>query len=288
MLSLQRSAGNAAAARLAERLRPPPPPRPPVAAARPVLARTLRVKNPTSPIPRPGGVGMARTNAATVRDYLLQICGAGAVAVNGGTGAVTLNAGFCVVPQGQAGGPAHASATPAGCTCLCDLIASAHDWRIEIDDGDWPHTDFDSDARAETPGRGSGGKVTAPSPNNPTIYGAGTDTGAELDTAPWLVLAHELCGHAWLGDRGIHRPDHHPRRGEGGHQLTVGRENLIRAEHHIAARGSFRDAHCGESYTRAQAGSPAQWSTFHAACVAWRDRYNRAHGTNYTINQRIP
>ena len=60
--------------------------------------------------------------------------------------------------------------------------------------------------KSEVPGVGTGGRVTAPSPNSPKLWGAATAAGKRLDIDPWLVLGHELCGHAWLGDRGEHAP----------------------------------------------------------------------------------
>ena len=50
-------------------------------------------------------------------------------------------------------------------------------------------------------------------------------SGTALNIDPWLVLGHELCGHAWLGNAGKHGPDEAAARGEGGHQETVAREN---------------------------------------------------------------
>ena len=267
-----------------------------VALARAVLARSLRVKNPAANIPNPGGTGVIKTNGDTIREYLDTICAGGTVAVDAGTGDVTLSAGFCVTPVPPQGStalvtsPAQSSATRAGCNCLCDLIGSAHDWRIEVNDAAWPETKFDSDWKAKDKKNGSGGKVTAPSLNSQKVWGTATATatGAAYDTPSWLVLAHELCGHAWLGDQGMHGPDHKKRRGEGGHQFTVDRENLIRGEHQIPLRGSFKDPNCGESYFRDQQEGAIQWSNYRDVCIAWRKRYNRKHGTQYTINDRIP
>jgi len=112
------------------------------------------------------------------------------------------------------------------------------------------------------------------------VYGTGTVSGGELDTDPWLVLGHELCGHAWMGDQGLHGPDEVQPRGQGGHQETVKRENLIRAEQNIELRGSFKDPNCGESYTLKK--GTTTWSSFHKVCVAWRS----AHG--YSITDKIP
>jgi hypothetical protein len=202
---------------------------------------------------------------------------------------VSLKASFCTETGWLwwKSSPAEKSSTPTGCGCLCDMIASANAWTIVVDDVSWPHTDFDDPAKAET--SGTGGKVTAPSPNSPKLWGTATVSGKTLDMDSWLVLGHELCGHGWLGDRGKHGPDHAKRRGEGGHQETVKRENLIRDEHKIERRGGFKDPYCGESFWRDKAtNGPVQWSSSVAVCQAWRDDYNKKNKTSYKISDKIP
>jgi hypothetical protein len=267
---------------------PPPPTR--------TLSRSVRVQNPGGNIPNPGATGVVQTNAATIQTYLQQLCATGGVTVNTGSGAVSLSGGYCAAPALTAGtmgppapSPAQSSTTPVSCGALCDMVGSAHVWTIVVDDAAWPHTSFDNDANASTPGTGTGGSVTAPSPNSPKLWGAGTTTGAALDSPAWLVLGHELCGHAWMGDRGEHGPDEAQPRGEGGHQATVGRENLIRGEHGMTLRGGFKDPNCGESYFRDRAApGTVNWSSFRNVCVTWRNNYNTAHGTSYGIGDRIP
>lgn len=262
------------------------------------IQRKLTVVDPKSNIPNPGGKGAVQTNAKTIEDYLKTLCpeGAASVKVDPGSGAVSIDKTFCspvALPKGIAGppspAPAETSKFKTGCTCICDFTASAHDWKIEVNDADWPHTDFDDDPGSETPGKGTGGKVTAPSPNSPKLWGAATAGGATLDIDPWLVLGHELCGHGWLGDRGEHKPDVTPPRGEGGHQKTVERENLLRAEHGIDLRGTFKDPYCGESYWRDKAApGKVNWSSFLSVCEAWRKAYNKKMGTKYKISDKIP
>jgi len=263
-----------------------------------VVQRKLIVEDPASNIPNPGGKGAVQTNAKTIEDYLKTLCpdGAASVKVDPKSGGVSIDKAFCspvALPKGVAGPPSPAPATTSkfktGCSCICDFTASAHDWKIEVDDTDWPHTDFDDDPGSETPGVGTGGKVTAPSPNSPKLWGAATAGGKTLDIDPWLVLGHELCGHAWLGDRGEHKPDMTPPRGEGGHQKTVERENLLRAEHGIDLRGTFKDPYCGESYWRDKAApGKVHWSSFLSVCEAWRKDYNKKNGTKYKISDKIP
>jgi Domain of unknown function (DUF4157) len=263
----------------------------------PNLRRRVAVVRPGDNIPNPGGRGVVQTNAETVRRYLTTICSGGSVTVDRGSGAVGINSSFCTspaLPRGAVGprapSPALSSTEPTGCSCLCDLVNSTHIWRIRVDDTRWPHTDPDDrDAGAgRTPG-GTGGEVTTPSPNSPKLWGAATTSGTALNIDPWLVLGHELCGHGWLSDRGMHGPDEASPRGEGGHQRTVERENLLRREHGIDLRGTFKDPNCGESFWRDRAApGTVNWSSYHSICAAWRADYNRRHGTSYTITDRIP
>ncbi len=263
------------------------------------LRRKVVVDKPKNPIPRPGGKGVVQTNAQTIKDYFATLCSAGAPTVNSGTGEVGIGSSFCTRPQAtlwgfkmpwSAASPAEQSKTPAGCGCICDLVNSAHLWTIRVDDGSWPHTVFDDDAAAngKKPG-GTGGMVFAPSPNSPKLWGAATASGKELNIDPWLVLGHELCGHGWLGNFGKHGPDEVAPRGEGGHQETVARENLLRQEHGIELRGTFKQPNCGESFWRDKsAPGTVNWSSFHAVCQSWRTRYNTANGTTYKITDTIP
>lgn len=240
------------------------------------LRRKVAVDKPKDPIDNPTGKGLVQTNAATVENYLRTLCSEGGVTVDKGTGVVSLKASFCPTPMppNVAGPPAPAPADTAkeatGCGCLCDLIGSANDFTILVDDKDWPHT--------------SGRVVTTPSPNSPKLWGAATETGKTLTIDPWLVLGHELCGHAWLAEKGL--PDDNATRGEGGHQETVARENKLRKEHGIEARGNFKAPFCGESFWQTKAGpGPIEWSTYMKKCQAWRVK---TYGNKYKISDKIP
>jgi hypothetical protein len=260
------------------------------------LQRKLKVDKPTDKIDNPGGTGLVQTNAAAINSYLTTLCADGAPSVDATTGEVKIASSFCTgapLPPGVAGPPspsAATSSTATGCTCICDLVASSNMWRIQVDDKRWPHTDFDDDAKALGTGAGgSGGVVTAPSPNSPKFWGAATASGKALNVDPWLVLGHELCGHAWLGNSGSHGSDSAKARGEGGHQDTVARENALRAEHGIELRGTYKDPQCGESFWRdKKAPGTVNWSTYRAICINWRDDYNKTHKTSYGINDKIP
>lgn len=240
------------------------------------LLRKVNVDKPKDMIANPTGKGLVQTNAQTVEGYLQTLCSGGTVSINKGSGSVSLAAGYCPTPMpaGVAGPPAPAPADkskePTGCNCLCDMVGSANDYTIVVDDKDWPHT--------------SGRVVTTPSPNSPKLWGAATVSGKAMTIDPWLVLGHEFCGHAWLAEKGL--PDNNATRGEGGHQETVGRENELRKEHGIEARGSFKDPYCGESFSQDKAGpGPVEWSSYLKKCEAWR---KKTYGGKYKISDKIP
>ena len=227
----------------------------------PLLHRKVNVDKPKDFIANPTGKGLVQTNAQTVEGYLQTLCSGGTVSVNKGSGGLSLAAAFCPTPMptGFAGPPAPAPADkskePTGCNCLCDMVVSANDYTIVVDDKDWPHT--------------SGRVVTTPSPNSPKLWGAATLSGKATTIDPWLVLGHEFCGHAWLAEKGL--PDDNATRGEGGHQETVSRENELRKEHGIETRGNFKDPYCGESFSQGKAGpGPVAWSSYLKTCEVWR------------------
>jgi hypothetical protein len=248
--------------------RPPGPPR---------IQRKLEIRDAGNAIPNPTGNGLVQTNAQTAQTYLQTLCAAGAMAVDGTSGAVSFGtADFCPTPYPPdfvgppAPAPSDLSSTPTGCNCLCTMINSATTYTIVIDDTSWPHT--------------SGTVVTAPSPNSEKSWGTATKSGATMAIDPWLVLGHELCGHAYLGEMGL--PDDNVTRGEGGHQETVARENLLRGEHGIEERGGFKDPYCGESFSQEKAGpGPINWSSYLEKCKAWR---KSNYGDKYKISDRIP
>lgn len=267
-------------------------------AGAPAVQRKVTVKDPSVNIPNPGGKGLVQTNAKTVEDYFKTLCPepSAGIAVDPKSGDLSIATAFCTeapLPPDVYGPPspppAQLSSYRTGCGCLCDLSASTHTWQVQVDDSAWPNTVFDNATDAITPGVGTGGVVTTPSPNSPKLWGAATAGGKTLNIDPWLVLGHELCGHAWLGNWGAHGPDEILPRGMGGHQATVARENLLRAEHGIELRGTFKQPYCGESFWRDRAKpGTVNWSSYLSTCRTWRAAYNKAHGTTYKISDTIP
>jgi hypothetical protein len=277
-------------------------------AARPAngLQRKVIVDKPTADIPNPTGKGVKQTNAVTVQNYLGELCSGETPNVDGASGEVSMSGAFCFVPGMQIGhevlptGPAPAteSKTPTGCTCLCDLVHSKNVWTIKVDDVSRPHTSFDDPKAAigETPG-GTGGFVTTISPNSPKVFGSVSASGKRVDYDPWLILGHELCGHGWLGNYGM-AEGAEIRESVGRQPLTIDRENALRAEHQIEARGrSFRDPFCGESYERFKTDKDAKATkagtgTFDTGlmdfCTRARARCKKPDKKLFKIDEKIP
>lgn len=264
------------------------------------LQRKVAVDKPDKLIPNPGGKGVSQTNAATIQNYLGELCSGETPKVDATSGAVSMSVEFCSVPGFQIGhevlpaGPAPATeaATATGCTCLCDLVSSKNLWTIKVDDVSRPHTSFD-DGEAATgvkPG-GTGGVVTTISPNSPKVFGSVSVSGKKVDYDPWLILGHELCGHGWLGDRGKSETAEVIAK-VGRQPLTIDRENALRAEHQIEARGrSFRDPFCGESYERSKSGKPGT-GVFDPGlmdfCTRARARCKKPNKGLFKIEEKIP
>jgi hypothetical protein len=115
------------------------------------------------------------------------------------------------------------------CRCICAAIEFDRTVTIRVDQ------------RRATIG---GGGVTVDAVEDDTANGVGSDETVFIDdhggfSAPdWVILAHELCGHALPGMRGTH-PEWRPgRRGydPNWHQRAIDAENEVRAERGVPQR----------------------------------------------------
>ncbi len=215
---------------------------------------------------------------------------------------------------------AGASSTPTGSKCLCTIVNSSNWWTIEINDSDHPRTMNESDPRNAAHTRN--GRVRVTSPNSPKQYGAAT-MGGQLENDPtWLILSHELCGHAWLQENNLPEAseerspqairnsqtgkldvgNRNTLRGSAvaphGDEFAIQRENLIRQEHHLPSRGyRIRDPYCGESFWRDRADpqGPVHFTegedpkfTFMQQCEYLRSELPENKDGKYPIDQQIP
>ena len=199
------------------------------------------------------------------------------------------------------------STTPTGSLCLCEFVNSG-EMMVEFRNDHSPVT--------------GEGLIYIPTPDSPRQWGAATVSGALMDIPPWLALAHELCGHAYnmrhpAGDGSEEGPgiisdrtesaDGTITNGDGSplrpnqatrHGRTVERENMIRAEHGIEARGyRLRDPYCGESFYRDRGGADTSvhWQpgeaggeTYLDQCERFRAQLPQSRVRRYRIDERIP
>lgn len=310
----------------------------------PAVMRTLLVDEPDKKIPNPQGTGLDQTNARTVEQYLRQLSPQGNPRVEPGSGKVSMDTSFCPASLGGRvwrgtkagfaqgarigayffglgaivgallggvigslvglfGGSSQTaeSRTPTGSSCICGFINASRTWHIQLQDI------IDDSHRPVT----GSNFVQVPSPNASKIVGAALVSGRLENSEPWLVLGHELCGHAWLD---LQRQQEGDVPGEDlRHHRSVERENLIRQEHGLEARGfRLKDPYCGQSFVRdktAPAGPPQWLHTFNERdqkllremgkgdlaeqtdldeCQQAREQYLGDLAKRYRVDQRIP
>jgi hypothetical protein len=143
-----------------------------------------------------------------------------------GSGEVDAKEGFCKNDTNPEAGPGclHAQ-TLLSCSCVCAAINSDTTFNISWKPKDPPHTDLNNEYDPNFPDSGSGNPnifVGQPHPNgSPGCGDSFPPNGDEsrVRDPNWLILGHELCGHALFGY------------GEGQGDATISIENTIRDEH---------------------------------------------------------
>jgi len=212
--------------------------------------------------------------------YFNQLCADAKVSIVGGE--VVLPADFCTKAEPDAGEPnplskAGLSKTPTSCTCLCDLDASSKEVTIQVDDNNAGLTAFTNAPGEEALDAPRGAIVTVPSPIGKKTTQM-MKSGKKETFEPFIVFGHELCGHGWMAIKGELAKDDNAERGRGGHQETVERENMMRREHGLTERNTFREPFCGE----------VDDSDYQKECKIWRDEYNKLNATKFTLADTIP
>lgn len=220
------------------------------------------------------------TQSEILLKYMNQLCGDAKVSVSGGD--VVVPKEFCTKPAPDAKEPnplsrADLSKTPVSCNCFCDLDASDKVVTMQVNDNIEGLTEFTADAGEEKLDAPRGATVTVPSEQGKKVTQT-VKSGKKEVFKPYIVLGHELCGHAWLAIKGELQKDENAERGRGGHQETVERENMIRREHGETERNTFREPYCGE----------VDGSKDQKECEVWRNEYNKLNGTSYTLADTIP
>jgi len=259
------------------------------------ISRKLSVENPDGMIPNPTGSGISQTNGQTVFDYINQLCPDTDWMMQDGR-IELLDTNFCFPSEEQEDGsfksPSQLSAHPVSCECLCETSMDPLDnIIIRINDQE--------EGTGSTNDNAGGTIINVPSPNakESKVMGA---SGTMVDSPPFIILAHELCGHHLLSRHGNDNENMLNDR-RGGHDPTINRENEIRSEHGIDQRGTFRDPCCGlgdnspegmEGTTHPCGKKFEEGLTKHRKyayeCKHWRDEYNRLNGTSFAVEDAIP
>lgn len=262
----------------------------------PPIERKISVQDPHQNIPNPDGKGLKQSNELTVLDYMSDLCPDTDFMVGGGQ-VELLDTSFCFPSEEQEDGsfksPSELSDHPVSCECLCEMIMDPFELiTIRIDDN--------VEGTGSTGTAGGITVISVPSPNAKEQLVRGT-TGESVGSPPHIILAHELCGHHWLAKHGVDEGENVANMARGGHDSAIGRENLVREEHDLKTRGTFRDPCCGLG--ESTAGDLAKPSgkcgkEFEEAkerhrglayeCQHWREEYNKLNGTNFTTDDAVP
>ena len=117
-------------------------------------------------------------------------------------------------------------------------------------------------------------------------WGGGAQSGTRVPQSTWRVLGHELCGHAWLMQRGVHPTSPGPVISGGrvmsrpSHDPTIAIENQIAKDvlgPTAPQRGMHTDPHAGESFGQITiSGYPNNSSDLSALPATMQSRVNTA------------
>jgi Domain of unknown function (DUF4157) len=259
------------------------------------ISRKMSVEKPDINIPNPGGNGLVQTNVVTVLDYVSKLCPDTAFMASGGE-IIIVDASFCSPsvkqPDGTFKRGSEVSAHPVSCECLCDMIMNPLlQITVRISDTTGADTNLNNITKPV---------ITVPSPNGKPVPVRGK-SGKTIASPPFIIFGHELCGHLFLALSGSNEKRNTQNIDRGGHDPAIKRENLMRKEHGLALRGTFRDPCCGLSLsTSVDLAKPTgkcgddfekaknKKGTAANECKHWRDEYNKLNGTNFTTDDVIP
>ncbi len=177
------------------------------------------------------------TNRDIVRDMLRQICPKAVLNVAEDGTVNLLDPNFCIAALAGMIAMQHRSC----CKCICDIVGSERTVTIRVNDdlklhGGGRTIAADNDDSAN----GIGSDQTVEIENKSRYRQKRTDTLEWMDVPGWVILAHELCGHALPGINGT-EPEWRP--GKPGyrkdwHHASEQIETDIRTEHRLPNRGT--------------------------------------------------
>jgi len=131
--------------------------------------------------------------------------------------------------------------TCTSCKCLCKMISSSKTVTIEIsNDLSRAGGGITIDEVPDDTANGNGSNETVRIENQNRYRQRNPDTGDWQNVPDWIILAHELCGHALPGIQGVH-PEWRPGRSgydPNWHDKAKEIEDNIREEHELPKRGT--------------------------------------------------
>ncbi|HEX6288339.1 MAG TPA: DUF4157 domain-containing protein [Herpetosiphonaceae bacterium] len=226
------------------------------------IQRALTIVDPGATAPNQP-VGGTLTNAQMAEGWIDQLCPTGNWTVDAASGVVSSpdRATFCARRPRR--GQAHFSQNmPTSCRCLCQLTAAgSKDIRIHVADtftvggstidvraaGEGV-TLYPSGARTEYNVGVSGREFSGITGAGDTAPLGGANPTQTLRDPPWIIFAHEVCGHARQQTAPMGQTQVQHSQTPEGDRGAVDIENRVRREHSTIAdnlgirRGSFRDA----------------------------------------------
>jgi LysM repeat protein len=219
-------------------------------AARSMIQRAITLTDPGGEVPHPvGAVGPFPTKAFTLNSWLDTLCPDGSWDVDNATGVVdsTDRATFCGARPARGHIHHTTSRHPTSCGCLCELTGTgAKTIEVQIDENL-------TVGGASTPlaplGEGGTSHVSATDKvtgftgrPGPSVTGAGATTplsgtgrAQQIESPPWVVFGHEVCGHARLQAGRMSPTGVEHATTPQGDRTAVDVENRIRREHSTVA-----------------------------------------------------
>jgi hypothetical protein len=173
----------------------------------------------------------------SIRDMLREICPEADWQVTQDGTVAPRDPGFCESPMTREA----VTQSPAGCRCICSLVESAKTITVTVVD------DLSSSGGGRTIpaswddySNGTGSDATVNIENRNRYRQRRPDSGDWIDVPDWIILAHELCGHALPTAKGDHRE---ARPGKPGykpdwHRQSEQAEDAIRQARGLPLRGT--------------------------------------------------
>jgi uncharacterized protein DUF4157 len=229
-----------------------------------MLRRRLVVNDPAGNPPYGPPALRGSTHAQLVQGWLATLCPAAAAAVDSAGVVSVSDPDLCTRVAGSLDRERHEQrvltpnrptppANAVSCECLCQAVSSPTTIDLNVDDTlRAPVSPGASSPPDRSVANAGGGATNLPGEgsftvSNPTVTVSGQATtlpgsarGGRISDPPWVILAHEICGHvlsdqAHPRDLAVASEDSHAQTEEGD-RSAVDVENLVRGEHGLETR----------------------------------------------------